>query len=155
VSRYDLRDMGYETVCWIWTGAFNDRGYGKCWDSDRGYSRGAHRVMWEKYRGPVADGYELDHLCRQRACVRPTHLNVVTHKENMRRGYAVSRGTAREGIAGSIKRYRLAERLSQADLAERLGCSQPLIALWESGKAKPPAARLDQLADLTREESGS
>jgi hypothetical protein len=57
-------------------------GYGK-------YSgRQAHRVVYETLAGPVPDGLELDHLCRQKACVNPQHLEPVTHRENMRRRFA-------------------------------------------------------------------
>jgi len=151
---HEIRDTGYETPCWIWTGALNDRGYAKVYDPRRGYSRGAHRVVWETLRGDVPVGYEVDHLCRQRACVRIDHLELVTHQENMRRGYAVTRGSIPEGVAGEIKLLRLSRGLSQSDLAGLLGCSQPLVALWESGGAEPPRRRREQIAAVTREESG-
>lgn len=46
----------------------------------------AHRLEWEKINGPVPEGLELDHLCRNRWCVNPDHLEPVTHQENIRRG---------------------------------------------------------------------
>ncbi|MGH3571467.1 MAG: HNH endonuclease signature motif containing protein [Pseudonocardiaceae bacterium] len=45
----------------------------------------AHRYMYERCVGPIPEGKELDHLCRNKGCVRPSHLEVVTHKENSRR----------------------------------------------------------------------
>lgn len=47
---------------------------------------GAHVASWELARGPVPEGLELDHLCRNTRCVNPGHLEPVTHAENMRRG---------------------------------------------------------------------
>ena len=45
----------------------------------------AHRVAYEQAKGPIPKGLEIDHLCRNRACVQPEHLEAVTHQENMRR----------------------------------------------------------------------
>lgn len=68
---------------------------GECWTvpvaagSRYGYvcGRTAHRVVYETVVGPVPEGLELDHLCRNRGCVNPAHLEPVTHQENMRRGH--------------------------------------------------------------------
>lgn len=68
-------------TCWIWTGS-RWLGYGRFSYNSRNVL--AHRVsyMWE-HGDP---GPNLDHLCRNRACVRPSHLESVTHTENVRRG---------------------------------------------------------------------
>lgn len=71
--------------CWLWTGKPNHDGYGRI-RVDKSYAPLVHRHLWEKLNGPLEDGYELDHLCEVRACVRPSHLEVVTHEENVRRG---------------------------------------------------------------------
>lgn len=68
--------------CWNWLAAANELGYG------RFEERAAHRVAYELLSGPIAEGLELDHLCRNPSCVRPDHLEPVTHAENMRRAYA-------------------------------------------------------------------
>lgn len=75
--------------CWPWLGALAS-GYGSL--SVRGTSRQAHRVGYELMVGPVPEGLQLDHLCRNRACCNPAHLEPVTLRENVRRGAAVRTG---------------------------------------------------------------
>ena len=71
--------------CWIWTATFSIGGrYGAIRVGDKMVS--AHRLAYELERGPIPQGLELDHLCRNPHCVRPSHLEAVTHAENMRRG---------------------------------------------------------------------
>jgi hypothetical protein len=78
--------------CWLWTASLDDKGYGQFYVGSRidGSSRnvGAHRYAYEQEYGPIPPGLELDHLCRVRACVRPSHLEPVTSQENTRRGAA-------------------------------------------------------------------
>jgi hypothetical protein len=73
-----------ETGCVVWVGGRNSKGYGQF--RGGGKTTGAHKWIWEQHEGPVPDGYELDHLCRNRACVNLLHLEVVTHRENVLRG---------------------------------------------------------------------
>lgn len=79
-SKVDLNGAG---GCWLWTAA-TARGYGQFWNEDRKVVR-AHRWAYEALVGTVTEGLELDHLCRERACVNPAHLEPVTHGENVRR----------------------------------------------------------------------
>lgn len=79
-------DLG---LCWEWT-AFRDvNGYGRFGVGSRtaGTARvmQAHRWAWEHLVGPVPPGLELDHLCGNKGCVNPDHLEPVAHDENMRR----------------------------------------------------------------------
>lgn len=69
--------------CWEWQACDNGLGYG--FFSIAGVNQLAHRVSYRHFRGPIADGLELDHLCRNRRCVNPDHLEPVTHLVNMRR----------------------------------------------------------------------
>lgn len=82
---YVEEDRGYETPCWIWAGAKTDR-YGQAWDQGRNRYVGAHIWHYEQRFGPVGEGLELDHLCRQTFCANPDHLEAVSHQENVRRG---------------------------------------------------------------------
>lgn len=73
--------------CWEWTGTRQTMGYGSFWVLGQG-KRLAHRVAYELLVGPIAEGRELDHRCRNRICVNPDHLEPVSHRENVRRGVA-------------------------------------------------------------------
>jgi len=84
------------TPCWIWTGAKWKRGYGCFNISSKTLPNGkrvfkrmsAHKALYEHVNGPVPEGLELDHLCRNPSCVNPAHLEPVTHAENVKRGEA-------------------------------------------------------------------
>lgn len=76
------------TGCWEWTGAKNDQGYGMLCEQRGSRQLRAHRVVYEAVKGPIPEGLELDHLCRNRQCVNPTHLEAVTHQVNAQRGNA-------------------------------------------------------------------
>jgi hypothetical protein len=74
-----------ESGCWNWTGHVNYAGYG--FFRTDGQTRGpAHRRGWELLRGPLSPDQHLDHLCRNRRCVNPSHLEPVSCGENVRRG---------------------------------------------------------------------
>ena len=71
-----------ESTCWYWAGALVD-GYGSL--SVHGRMKRAHRLYYELLIGKIPDGLELDHICRERSCVNPSHLEPVTSRENVLR----------------------------------------------------------------------
>lgn len=79
--------------CWVWSGARNDAGYGQIWKDGRVLY--AHRVIYSAVIGEIPEGLQIDHLCRNRACVRPDHMEMVTPRENTLRGQAPSAQAAR------------------------------------------------------------
>jgi hypothetical protein len=74
--------------CWAWTGALTEKGYGRFSPRVDGRSVHifAHRFAFEATVGPIPAGLQLDHLCRNRACVNPAHLEPVDARTNLLRG---------------------------------------------------------------------
>jgi hypothetical protein len=80
-ARYSIDP---ETGCWIWQRATSADGYGRV--SVGGKVIPAHRRAYELLVGPIPKGLTIDHLCRNRPCVNPDHLEPVTNRENILRG---------------------------------------------------------------------
>jgi hypothetical protein len=84
---YEFEIRGYATPCWTWKKSkLTPNGYAKLWHDGRKVY--AHRWLYEMHNGTIEAGLELDHLCRNRDCVRPDHLEAVSKFINIHRGAA-------------------------------------------------------------------
>lgn len=121
--------------CWVWTAHGNNRGYGRFRVGGR--QAYAHRVAYELRNGPIPPGLTIDHLCRNKMCVNPAHLEPVTLRENALRGSLARQPThaarARGGRSGRQKvseqqvldiRAKYAAGSSQSALAREYGLTQ-------------------------------
>ncbi len=89
-------DKSAAAPCWRWTGCLAGGGYGQIRDLALKRAVYAHRVSYEHARGPVPADMTLDHLCRNRWCVNPEHLEIVTRGENVMRGVGFAPVNARK-----------------------------------------------------------
>lgn len=86
-NRYAEEDRGFDTPCWIWQLKISTKtGYGI--ERVGGQDQLAHRAAYQRDRGTIPDGLQLDHLCRVRECCNPSHMEPVTPQENTRRSAA-------------------------------------------------------------------
>ena len=83
--------MGLAHHCWV---DFNKQpqpnGYVRWWFKDNNYKGYAHRVVYEFFNETIPQGLQIDHLCRNRACYNPYHLEIVTQQENIKRGGSIT-----------------------------------------------------------------
>lgn len=125
--------------CWVWLGALDTSGYGRIGVGPA--TDATHRVAYVELVGPVPDGMQLDHLCGNRACWNPDHLEPVAQAENVRRGCA-TRLTVEQ--ADEIRR--LAEAgWARADIAGAYGVHPSTVSKIRLGQrwGEPGATRPD------------
>ena len=110
-----------ETGCWEWQRAFNNRGYPTKWILGRKWL--AHRLYYTLANGLISPDMTIDHLCRNKACVNPAHLEMVTACRNLRRGV---RTTLNEQAVIEMRaRYKAGERT--AALAAEYGATKAAV----------------------------
>lgn len=94
-DRFDAKVHPEPTSgCWLWVGAADVKGYGRL--RIGGDWALAHRLSHERFRGPIPDGCEIDHLCRTPSCVNPDHLEAVPSRVNTLRGTGPTAVNARK-----------------------------------------------------------
>lgn len=123
---------GAEDACWDQAGTEHGNGYRTIRVS--GSNRYLHRLSYEHHKGMIPDGAVIDHLCRNRACWNPLHLEAVSNEENILRGESPPASNARKALCPRCGdefsrdgRYRRCRRCRQAKRSDtvRLGVGRP------------------------------
>ena len=88
--------LDIEPQCWIWIGGKSQDGYGVL--GGVGWKSGSHRFSWKIHFGKIPEGMEVCHKCNNRACVRPGHLFLGTHGDNIRHAFSEGRMVRPKGV---------------------------------------------------------
>ena len=141
--RFDFwRFVNKTDGCWVWLGRAKKDGYGQCdpyWGTRR-----ASRAAWIMTKGPISPELEIDHLCRNRMCVRIDHMEPVTHKVNL---FRARRKVCKYGHRIDDDKYRYFYKHKSGRLLHRcrkcmLGRKNPRYCTRAGGcgQLKPPGA---------------
>lgn len=128
--------------CLLWTGGLTVDGYGTFHFAGRLWR--AHRWLMERGYGPIAPGLVIDHLCRNRRCVRPSHLEIVTITENVLRGDAPALARERSARITHCPRGHAYDEANTYLYARRDGVVSRRCRACEVLKRRTPARRAYQ-----------
>jgi hypothetical protein len=133
------RDYEGPDGCWIWHGSLNASEYGT-FSTARSYSQHAHRVSYRLFIGAIPDGLFVCHDCDVRYCVRPEHLFLGTHDDNMRDACAKGRQARgnrhgrRKLSADDVRSILASPGEKGCDLAKRYGVTPGNITMIRQRK---------------------
>jgi hypothetical protein len=116
--------------CWEWSGSLTTHGYGNIG------RKSAHRYSYELLRGPIPEGLEIDHLCANRRCVNPDHLEPVTTAENLRRTEPRRRRKVSPSDAARIIEMHSSTDVRYVDLALEFGISKAWVGHIVRGEVR-------------------
>lgn len=126
-----LYELGEPDECWPWIGRVSEKtGYGK--KQWFGKTWLAHRWMWVQCRGPIPEGMVINHICGNRSCVNPYHMEVVTQAENCQHGNGAKLSKEQ---AAFIKWQSDRSAKNAARLAKEMCVSKQLIRDVWAGRA--------------------
>jgi HNH endonuclease len=120
-----------ENGCWIWQKCRNNRGYGLKWDRATRRLMVAHRWYYERARGPIPTGLQIDHLCNVKVCVNVAHLEAVTPQVNTQRAFAL-----REKVPAPVRERPVVRTVDPRECILWKGCRDRdgYGATWINGK---------------------
>ncbi len=127
------------TDCWEWQSTLNDGGYGRM--SRNGKWLPAHRFAYKQLKGDIPEGLQIRHMCHNRKCCNPAHLEVGTQKDNAqdavdagRHPHGRTNGNSKLTDAAILHIRRNPERLKSYQLAEQFGVSKATISGIKNGR---------------------
>ena len=119
--------------CWEWSG-YRDDGYGRV--TYRGIRYQVHRFVYQRLVGAIPEGLTLDHLCRNRSCVRPDHLEPVTIRENVLRGISPTATNARRTACRVGHPFTAANTIRVRNGRACRECQRQRTRAWRAREAK-------------------
>jgi hypothetical protein len=149
-----------EGKCWEWPAGRDWRGYGRTRYPNSGRAWLAHRMVWEMVNGPIPEGMEVMHLCDNKPCVNPAHLQIGTHAENMRQASerhrmrdwrTHPRAKLTDAEVAEI-RLRHLEGETQAELAKAFGIHGSYVSRLVRSRRREQAVTTNPDRDTTDQE---
>ena len=116
--------------CWEWKGTKDRKGYGQFTVNKKHFF--AHRWAYEALVGPIAEGMVVDHLCRNRACCNPSHMEIVTPVENVKRGEGITAQNSRKDKCQCGQSYFIAHRKDGRSYRYCRACKNEYQRRWRA-----------------------